>query len=182
MGSIWILLVSYLGACFPFLRARPVDTQDAQKQCSHTVPCLLAAAGLSSLLCSAAAEVLCWFGVSAVTLPWHLWLTAGFRIRGAPHPWMQGGLSGSGALFFSCAVVWSVPSLQSLLPAPIWWKVLNNSCWGFVFSFSFGLPCQPGKFVLLWRKHFAHLQRTMAAVWIIKYGKEEGRGEKKDGI
>lgn len=139
----------------------------------------------SPSLLGSASMVLCCFGVGALTLPWHLWLPAGFWIWGAPHPWVQGGLSGSAALFFSCscAVVWSVPALQSLLPASSWWKVLNNSCWGFVFSFHpFGLPSWPGKFVLLRRKYSAHLQPTTAAVWVIKYGKEEGRGEKKDGI
>lgn len=35
--------------------------------------------------------------------------------------------------------------------------------------------------MLLWRKHSTHLQATTAAVWVIKYGKEEGRGENKDG-
>lgn len=151
VSNVCILLVSNLGACSPSLWVwvwqgmlrvwQGMLMHEMHKSGAITrVLQLLGTAGHSILLCSAAAgEVLCRFvGEESVYSP--SLGTSGFPwVWGAPHPRVQGEVSGSGALFFSCGctVVWRVPALQSLLPASSWWKVLNNPGLGFGFFFSF---------------------------------------------
>lgn len=188
-GYFWPLNV---GACSPSLWARiwqGMFVPEMHKSGAITCfPQLLTTAGHSSVLCSAAAgEMMCWFvGEESVLSCTHPPLTplAYHWLWGAPHPWGQGEVTPLGALFFSCGctVVWRVPARRacSLLLAGEKSKIIL--VWGLFFAFlSFGLPCQPGKFMLLWRKHSTHLQATTAAMWVIKYGKEEGRGKKEDG-
>lgn len=139
-SNICILLVCNLGSCSPSLWVWVWQGMLMHEMHKSGVLWLLRTAGHSFLLCSAAAgKVLCRFigeesvyspSLGTSGLPW---------VWGAPHPRVQGEVSGSGALFFSCGctVVWRVPALQSLLPASSWWKVLNNPSLGFVFFFSF---------------------------------------------
>lgn len=180
ISNVWVILVADLGACSSspgkacwYTRyTREVQSHIFLCSCQLIHFCLFCSAGASEVLCLIAGKE-----------SWHLWLKAESevpRIPGCRVRWLaqrfcsfpvvaqqrEGGQSCT-----SCG----------LLAGEKYWIVL---VWGMFFflSFSFGHHCQPGKFMLLRRKHSAHLQATTAAMWLIKYGKEEGRGKMGTGV